>query len=37
MVGDDLELTGGYCGKGYKETVPSGTGGPHLKFQARLG
>jgi len=37
MVGDDLKLTGGYCGKGYKETVPSGTGGPHLKFQARLG
>jgi len=37
MVGSDLELTGGYCGKGYKEVVPSGTGGPHLKFQARLG
>ena len=37
MVGKDLELTGGYCGKGYKEVVPSGSGGPHLKFRARLG
>jgi len=37
MVGNSLDLVGGYCGKGYKEIVPSGTGGPHLKFQARLG
>jgi TldD protein len=37
MVGNDLKLTGGHCGKGYKEHVPSGTGGPHLKFRARLG
>jgi TldD protein len=37
MVGNELELSGGYCGKGHKEIVPSGTGGPHLKFRARLG
>jgi TldD protein len=37
MVGNDVALAGGYCGKGYKELVPSGTGGPHLRFQARLG
>lgn len=37
MVGDDLELTGGHCGKGYKEFVPVGTGSPHLKMKARLG
>jgi TldD protein len=37
MVGNELVLSGGYCGKGYKERVPSGTGGPHLKFKARLG
>lgn len=37
MVGNDLKLTGGYCSKGYKECVPNGSGGPHLKFRARLG
>jgi TldD protein len=37
MVGDEVALTGGYCGKGYKEVLPSGAGGPHMKFQARLG
>ncbi|MDH7487219.1 MAG: TldD/PmbA family protein [Anaerolineae bacterium] len=37
MVGNDLKLSGGYCGKGYKELVPNGSGGPHLKFRARLG
>jgi len=37
MVGNNLELSGGYCGKGYKELVPNGSGGPHLRFRARLG
>lgn len=37
MVGNDLEISGGHCGKGYKEYIPSGTGGPHIKFRARLG
>lgn len=37
MVGSDLTLAGGHCGKGYKEVVPVGMGGPHLKMKARLG
>jgi len=37
MVGDDMGMSGGHCGKGYKEIEPAGSGGPHLKFQARLG
>lgn len=37
MVGNDLEISGlGYCGKGHKEYVKVTTGGPHLKFKARL-
>jgi TldD protein len=36
-VGDDFEISGlGYCGKGHKEWVKNTTGGPHLKFKARL-
>ena len=27
----------GTCGKGFKEFVPVSTGGPHLRFRARLG
>jgi TldD protein len=37
MVGNEVALTGGYCGKGYKEVLPSGTGGPNMRFRARLG
>lgn len=37
MVGQDLRLIGGGCGKGYKEFVAVGMGGPHLKMKARLG
>lgn len=35
-VGNDFELTPGTCGKGYKELVPVSTGGPHLRFKARV-
>lgn len=37
MVAGDLELFPGGCGKGHKETVMVGLGGPHLKLKARLG
>lgn len=37
MVGGDLKLIGGGCGKGYKEIVAVGMGGPHLRMKARLG
>lgn len=38
MVGSDLKLSGeGYCGKGHKEFIRVGLGGPHLKMKARLG
>lgn len=36
-VGNDFELNGGFCGKGYKEIVPVSSGGPHLRLRARLG
>jgi TldD protein len=36
-VGSDFGLSGGYCGKGTKETVPVTDGGPHLLMKARLG
>ncbi len=36
-VGNDFELVPGTCGKGHKEYVPVGTGGPHLRFTANLG
>lgn len=36
-VGNDFELSGGYCGKGTKEIVPVTAGGPHLLMKARLG
>jgi TldD protein len=35
-VGNDFELAPGTCGKGYKELVPVSTGGPHLRFKARV-
>jgi TldD protein len=36
-VGDDLILDGGTCGKGHKEEILVGAGGPHLLMKARLG
>ena len=37
MTADDIRLSGGTCGKGYKEWVRVGDGGPHMKMKARLG
>jgi len=36
-VSNDFDLSGGFCGKGTKETVPVTDGGPHLLLKARLG
>jgi len=36
-VSDDMDFSGGTCGKGHKENVPVSTGGPHLLLRARLG
>jgi len=36
-VSNVMELDGGSCGKGHKETVPVSSGGPHLLLRARLG
>jgi len=37
MVGDDVSLAeGGSCGKGHKEWVPVASGGPTMRFRARL-
>ena len=36
MVGDDFEITPGICGKGWKELVPNGAGGPHVRTRCRL-
>ena len=36
MVADDFEITPGTCGKGWKELVPNGSGGPHLRTRCRL-
>jgi TldD protein len=35
-VGEDFALGPGNCGKGSKEWVPVGMGGPHLRFRARV-
>lgn len=37
MIGNDFELDGGTCGKGYKERVPVSSGGPHIRTRVRLG
>lgn len=37
LVGKDLELMPGLCGKGSKEWVSVGMGGPHLLARGRLG
>jgi TldD protein len=36
MVADDFEITPGTCGKGWKELVPNGAGGPHIRTRLRL-
>ena len=36
-VSSDFDLSGGFCGKGTKETVPVTDGGPHLLMKVRLG
>ncbi|MDZ4806145.1 MAG: TldD/PmbA family protein [Candidatus Eisenbacteria bacterium] len=35
-VANDLELPPGTCGKGYKEFVPVSSGGPTIRFKARV-
>lgn len=35
-VGNDFATSPGTCGKGHKESVPVSSGGPHLRFTARL-
>ncbi|MGH2352858.1 MAG: TldD/PmbA family protein [Chloroflexota bacterium] len=37
MVANDLELHAGGCGKGWKEYIPVGDGGPHVRTRVRLG
>ena len=37
VVGSDMHLDPGTCGKGHKEMVPVASGGPHLRMKARLG
>jgi TldD protein len=36
QVGDEIRLQPGTCGKGFKESVPVSSGGPHLRFRAPL-
>lgn len=36
MVANDFQITPGTCGKGWKELVPNGSGGPHIKTRMRL-
>ena len=36
-VSNEVDLDGGFCGKGHKETVSVSSGGPHLLLRARLG
>lgn len=35
-VGNDFRLSAAMCGKGFKEFVPVGSGGPTLRFKARV-
>jgi TldD protein len=37
MVADDFHLHPGGCGKGWKEYITVGDGGPHLRTRVRLG
>jgi TldD protein len=36
MVADDFAIDPGTCGKGWKELVPNGSGGPHIRTRLRL-
>ncbi len=36
MVANDFEIVPGTCGKGWKELVPNGSGGPHIRTRLRL-
>jgi TldD protein len=36
LVGGQVELESGYCGKGFKETLAVASGGPYIKARARL-
>jgi TldD protein len=36
MVADDFQIVPGTCGKGWKEYVPNGSGGPHIRTRLRL-
>ena len=36
MVANDFVITPGTCGKGWKELVPNGSGGPHIRTRLRL-
>jgi len=36
-LSNDLEFSGGTCGKGHKENVKVSDGGPHMLMKARLG
>jgi TldD protein len=36
MVANDFRMDAGSCGKGWKEIVPVGSGGPHLRTRCRL-
>ncbi|HEX2141366.1 MAG TPA: TldD/PmbA family protein [Candidatus Limnocylindria bacterium] len=37
MVSDELAMSPGTCGKGWKELVPVSSGGPYLRTRCRLG
>jgi TldD protein len=36
MVANDFQIVPGTCGKGWKELVPNGSGGPHIRTRLRL-
>lgn len=36
MVGNDLHLHAGGCGKGWKEYITVGDGGPHVRTRLRV-
>jgi TldD protein len=36
-LSDTIEMASGSCGKGWKEIVPVGSGGPYLRTRCRLG
>ena len=36
-LSNTIEMASGSCGKGWKEIVPVGSGGPYLRTRCRLG